>query len=289
MKQTTFIAGLGLLRAASAAEGDVDDWTPLLKNPNATATRGFKGYNISQAYPGEALDGWEAYIKIRADLPHEGSEGNEYKAIMSWIGVSPPDDIVRTGDSGEDAQQIEADDSWDGCISGFAFYSPKDDIDEDCGNVLSECMDYVKKTAKAGKFCEAARNLDWQRTENGPANDCNFEEGVSRFFYSDDPSFQLSNRTVGGLNVTAPYDLIGVGDKDLYRRWSELVYFVSVDWTRNGNGTSSRSDGKSDQIESSYVCMRPDTFNGGDDEGAASTRSFSLLMVVSIAAAVVVF
>ncbi|KAH8178875.1 hypothetical protein LIA77_00394 [Sarocladium implicatum] len=291
MKHTTLFTVTSLLGAATAQHDYTEDWAPLLKEPTAMSVRNIKGYNVSQEYPGKELDGWKAYVKIRDQLPEESRAGRDMTATLSWIGILPPDEIERTGGSDNETQHIEADDSWNACVSGFAFYSSEDEIDADCGNVLSECMDFVKKTARDGTFCQVHEDMVWDSfsAETGTTPECKFERGVSRYFHNDDSAFLLSNRTVAGMNTTGPWQLESNDPEERCEDCEKLVYFVSVDWTRNGNGTSSRADRKSDQVASSYVCMRADSLKDededGDDEGAASSRGLSLLMVMGFAAA----
>lgn len=292
MQQPILLAVLGLLHATAAEIYPLEDeWPALLRSPRAQATRDIKGYNVSQAYPGEELDGWKAYVKIRDQLPLGGEHVEDYTGLLTWIGITPPKDIERTGGDEDESQYIEADDSWKTCLSGFAFRSSVESVDADCGNVLSDCMEVVKEMAKNGNFCQAADDLHWQRTEDALV-ECNFEEGIREWFRPDNSSFKLSNRTVAGMNLWGPWTLVEGDDSTWsnYKVMSEMVYFVSADWMRNGNGTGGRSGGGSGQAASSYACMRPDTFSDEEDrDGAASTSGISLLMVMGFAVAASMF
>lgn len=124
----------------------IEEWQSRFKNPNATGTYAFEGYNVSEPSPAnKTVDGWTATIRV-ANITDDPDADQPYPGID--ISVKAPDGMKLPELNSSQTNSS----NWHVCMSFWTISRMEDrttddaqDDDGDCSSFLSEeCIEALK-------------------------------------------------------------------------------------------------------------------------------------------------
>jgi hypothetical protein len=265
----------------------IEEWQSPFKNPNATGTYAFEGYNVSEPSPAnKTVDGWTATIRVAnvtddpdADIPYPGID----ISVKAPDGMKLPElNSSRTNSS-----------SWHVCMSFWTPSRMKDgttddaqDDDGDCSSFLSEeCIEALKDEALGhtwnGERCGTAPQLPRECDKyyiptNGPTQTGSRKSSFDSFFRIilltlDAVGANLSS--FGGSTLISQSmqtnGQSGMSQEEAYDRAVRGVWTVVFDWGRQTNFSYS----KDDVMQPTLLCMRAKNVTNGSEDPNAGARA----------------
>ncbi|KAF5667969.1 hypothetical protein FHETE_5509 [Fusarium heterosporum] len=184
MKKELPLRALALLAVASygglgtAETLSSEEWQALFKNPNATGTYTFKGYNVSEPSPAnKTVDGWSATIQV-ANITDDPRGGAPYPGID--ISVQAPEGMKLPALNGSQTNSS----SWHVCVTywkpgkfGDGTTNDAQNDDGDCSSFMSEeCTDALQIAA-----------FEYRRDGEGCSNLPSIPEPCEKYYSGKSP------------------------------------------------------------------------------------------------------
>ncbi|KAM0356031.1 hypothetical protein ACHAPU_000424 [Fusarium lateritium] len=295
MKKLLSLKALAALAVASygglgtAETLDTEEWQSLFKNPNATGTYTFKGYNVSEPSPAnKTVDGWSATIQV-ANITDDPRGGAPYPGID--ISVKAPEgmELPALNDSRSNSS------NWHVCVSywkpdrfGDGTTDDAQDDDGDCSSFMSEeCTDALRNAA-----------FEYRWDGEGCSHLPSVPESCKKYYSGKSPgvygqgrksnlttsiSSHVTNLTVNAaganLSVFDGSTLIredsrrsgqdAMSQEDAYDYAVRGVWTVLINWGRQSNFSYSETD----VMQPTLLCLRPRNITNGSEDPNAGTRT----------------
>jgi hypothetical protein len=266
----------------------IEEWQSLFKNPNATGTYAFEGYDVSEPSPAnKTVDGWTTTIRV-ANITDDPDADQPYPGID--ISVKAPDGMKLPELNSSQTNSS----NWHVCMSFWTLGQMEDrttddvqDDDGDCSSFLSEeCIEALKDEAIGhswnGRRCGNALRLprecdDYYIHTNSPT-----QTGSRRSIFNSFLRFILLTLGVVGANlslfdgstlisqkVNTKKGQVGMSQENAYNRAVRGVWTVMIDWGRQTNFSYS----KDDVMQPTLLCMRARNITNGSEDPNAGARA----------------
>ncbi|WZH48954.1 uncharacterized protein QYS62_010140 [Fusarium acuminatum] len=219
----------------------IEEWQSLFKNPNATGTYAFEGYDVSEPSPAnKTVDGWTTTIRV-ANITDDPDADQPYPGID--ISVKAPDGMKLPELNSSQTNSS----NWHVCMSFWTLGQMEDrttddvqDDDGDCSSFLSEeCIEALKDEA-IGHFWNVGANLSL-----------------------------FDGSTLISQKVNTKKGQVGMSQEDAYNRAVRGVWTVMIDWGRQTNFSYS----KDDVMQPTLLCMRARNITNGSEDPNAGARA----------------
>ncbi|KAI0598923.1 hypothetical protein F4775DRAFT_165382 [Biscogniauxia sp. FL1348] len=262
----------GTLVMGNAGLFDRSTWEANLASPNATGGTSITGYDITQPWPGQAVDGWTLSLNISRDIPgserQDGEGTGEQQQQQTYTGTSiflrAPEgvraDLAATANATDET-------TWKICVV-FIPNGPQeqdgDSANGTCaGNFLSgQCVDELQQ-AYTDKF---AQNQDCYGTPPSTPASCGDVLNTANFSVQQ---FPLDSSNGTEIYVTAS-DGHDPGDEAAWTNATGKVWPVLTIWGWNVRAGAPEGATPTTQL----ACIRADqTVTGGGDGGDGGSSS----------------
>ncbi|KAF4988626.1 hypothetical protein FGRMN_9660 [Fusarium graminum] len=265
-----------------------EEWQALFKNPNATGTYNFKGYNVSEPSPAnKTIDGWSATIQV-ANVTDDPRGGAPYPGID--ISVQAPKGMKLPALNGSQTNSS----NWHVCVSYWKPGKFGDGTTDDAQNDDGDCSSFLSE-----ECTEALRNAAFEYRWDGkgcshlpsvPEPCAKYYSGKSPGTFGNDGKSNLTSsllshitdlvtNVVGAnLSVFDGSSLISedtltsgqdaMSQEDAYDYAVRGVWTVLINWGRQSNFVYSRDD----VMQPTLLCLRPRNITNGSEDPNAGTR-----------------
>ncbi|KAI6775454.1 hypothetical protein HG530_002212 [Fusarium avenaceum] len=247
----------------------IEEWQSRFKNPNATGTYAFEGYNVSEPSPAnKTVDGWTATIRV-ANITDDPDADQPYPGID--ISVKAPDGMKLPELNSSQTNSS----NWHVCMSFWTISRMEDrttddaqDDDGDCSSFLSEeCIEALKDAGIGhswnGRRCGNAPRLprecgDYYINTSRPPETGSLGANLSLF----DGSTLISQQ------VHTNEGQVGMSQKDVYNGAVRGVWTVMIGWGRQTKFVYS----KDDVMQPTLLCLRARNITNGSEDPNAGVR-----------------
>ncbi|KAG5664540.1 hypothetical protein KAF25_008274 [Fusarium avenaceum] len=248
----------------------IEEWQSRFKNPNATGTYAFEGYNVSEPSPAnKTVDGWTATIRV-ANITDDPDADQPYPGID--ISVKAPDGMKLPELNSSQTNSS----NWHVCMSFWTISRMEDrttddaqDDDGDCSSFLSEeCIEALK---------DAGIGHSWngRRCGNAPRlpRECgDYYINTSRLPETGSLGANLSlfdGSTLISQQVHTNEGQVGMSQKDAYNGAVRGVWTVMIGWGRQSKLVYS----KDDVMQPTLLCLRARNITNGSEDPNAGVRA----------------
>ncbi|KAI0378508.1 hypothetical protein F5Y04DRAFT_146200 [Hypomontagnella monticulosa] len=275
--------GGGVLVTGNAVQFERETWERNLAQPNATGTFPVTGFDISQKWPSQEVDGWTLSVNVSTDIPDSQTMNTNNATGKAFAGTSiflkGPDTIQGTFTN----QSAIDETTWKVCVAVVP-NGPQEDLSTadngTCGFLSSQCITDLQK-AYADKF---SRNQDCYGTPPSTPSSCGSSVDTANFGVQQ---FPLNSVNGTEIFVTAP-DSHDSGDQTAQNDALKQVWPVLTIW--GWNTRAKAPDGSSPQVQLS--CVRANTNNGSSSNqppSSGSTYRGSVVVALGVATSVVLY
>ncbi|KAI6081974.1 hypothetical protein F4821DRAFT_248099 [Hypoxylon rubiginosum] len=258
---------------------DRETWERNLAQPNATGSIPVTGFDISQRWPSQEVDGWTLSLNVSSDVPGSQSINSNSSTAGSFTGTSiflkAPENI-----QGAFANQTALDETtWKICVNVIPNGPQEDDSAADngtCGFLSSQCITDLQQ-AYAEKF---SGSQDCYSPPSTPSS-CGSTVDTNNFQVQ-----QLPLTSVNGTEVfVTASESHEVGDETAWNNATRQVWPVLTIW--GWNTRAKAPEDSSPQVQLS--CLRASTVDPGSGSGSDTPSSarptFSVAAVFAFCAA----
>lgn len=146
----------GTIVEGGAIQFDQKTWEKYLAQPNATGNFSLQGYNISQVFPSEQIDGWKLSVNVTSGIPDSQTLGNSSNGKVytgTSIFLQAPQALLSAENS---STTLAEETTWKICVTVMANGPEEDTSTADngtCGSLSAQCITdfqnaYAEKFAK---------------------------------------------------------------------------------------------------------------------------------------------
>ncbi|KAI1336367.1 hypothetical protein F5Y15DRAFT_204825 [Xylariaceae sp. FL0016] len=267
----------GVIVTGSAVQFSRDTWDSSLANPNATGNYSITGFDITQKWPSQQVDGWKMSVNVTSDIPDSETMNTGNSTGQTFTGTS----IFITGPESIQASFVDNqtaldDTTWKICVMVIP-NGPQDDSqttadNSTCGFVTSQCSTDLQ-TAYADKFAE-----DQNCYGTPPTTPSSCADAINTANFSVQ---QLPLDSVNGSEVfvtaSGSHDR---GNEDAWENAIKQVWPVLTIW-----GWNIRAKAPSDAMPTTQLsCVRANYVEPGSksQKSAGSTTRGSAIIVLTI-------
>ncbi|KAI1774451.1 hypothetical protein F4818DRAFT_82895 [Hypoxylon cercidicola] len=271
----------GTIVAGNAVRFDRETWERNLARPNVSGTVPITGFDISQRWPSQEVNGWTLSLNITSDVPDSQSMNSNDTATRTFTGTSisitAPESI-----QGAFANETALDETtWKICVSVVP-NGPHEDQSADngtCGFLSSQCVTDLQQ-AYADKFSESQNCYG---TPPSTPSSCGDMVDTSNFQVQ-----QLPLTSVNGTEVfVTASESHEAGDETAWNNATRQVWPILTVW---GWNTRARTPGDSSpQVQLS--CIRASTVEpeSNPPSSAGSTYRGAAMLAGGIASATTLY
>ncbi|KAI1637572.1 hypothetical protein F4809DRAFT_316705 [Biscogniauxia mediterranea] len=263
----------GTLVAGNAGLFDRSTWEANLASPNATGGASIAGYDITQRWPGQAVDGWTLSLNVSRDIPgseRQGSAGGGDDDQQAYTGTSI---FLRGPESvraalAANASAVDDETTWKICVVFIPNGPQQGDGDSSNGtctdNFLSaQCVGDLQQ-AYADKF---AQNQDCYGTPPSTPSSCGDVVNTANFSVQQ---FPLDSSNGTEVFVTASDGHDPGDDEAAWANATGKLWPVLTIWGWNVRAGAPEGATPTAQL----ACIRADqTVSGGDGGSSSSPAS----------------
>ncbi|KAI1377063.1 hypothetical protein F4677DRAFT_444870 [Hypoxylon crocopeplum] len=263
--------GGGTLVEGNATQFDREAWERNLAQPNATASLPVTGFDISQRWPSQEVDGWTLSVNISRDIPDSqtinpgNATGNAFTGTSIFL--EAPDNIQDAFTS----QSALDETTWKICVAIVPNGPQEDSPTADngtCGFLSSQCVADLQQ-AYADKF---SRNLDCYGNPPPTPSSCGDSVDTASFGVQ-----QLPLNSVNGTEVFATASSShDVGDETAWNNATMQVWPVLTIWGWNTRANASEDSSPHVQLS----CIRANNVEPGSGSPSSATAGTRVSAVV---------
>jgi hypothetical protein len=140
-----------IANASNVVQASWTDLAVAFQTPNETNSAAYSGFDWTKPFPGTALDGFGAHLRIVDDIPFPNTTVYDQHTEVAAITYSIPNSLM-----GSDGVPLAMDSSWYICQHYFVstLPDPTQPIDNSCGFLPKQCQADLKAdlTASWGKL-----------------------------------------------------------------------------------------------------------------------------------------
>ncbi|KAI1454201.1 hypothetical protein F4805DRAFT_331269 [Annulohypoxylon moriforme] len=268
--------GGGTLVNGNAVQFSRVTWEKNLATPNATGSYPVTGFDISQKWPSQKVDGWTLSVNVSSDLPDSQTIDSSNATGKTFTGTSI---FLKAPDTIQSAfkNQSEVDETtWKICVAVIPNGPQEDTSTADngtCGYLSSQCITDLQQ-AYADKF---PGNTDCYGTPPSTPSSCGNSVNTANFQVQQ---FPLTSVNGTEIYVTAS-ESHDAGDKTAWSNATRQAWPVLTLW--GWNTRAKAPDGSSPTVQLS--CVRAKTVEqGSETPSSGSTLRGSAVVALGLAA-----
>ncbi|KAI0160066.1 hypothetical protein GGR52DRAFT_176977 [Hypoxylon sp. FL1284] len=255
----------GTVVDGNAVRFDRETWERNLAEPNATGTIPVTGFDLSQRYPSQGVDGWTLSLNVSSDVPESESMNANSTSTRTFTGTSislkAPGDVQSAL-----ANQTAVDETtWKICVGVLSNGLQQDSSAAEngtCSFLSSQCVTDLQQ-AYADKFSES------QNCYGNPPptpSSCGNSLDTRTFQFQQFP-LTSANGTEVFVTASESHD---VGDDAAWNNATRQVWPVLAVWGYNTRAQAPQ--GSTPQVQLS--CIRANTVQQGSNPPSATEPRF---------------
>ncbi|XXG99578.1 ATPase of 26S proteasome regulatory subunit 4 [Hypoxylon texense] len=253
----------GMIVAGNAVRFDRQTWESNLAQPNATGTVQVSGFDISQRWPSEEVDGWTLSLNVSNDVPESQSMNADNTTTSTFTGTSiflkAPENI-----QGAFTNHTALDEAtWKICVNVVP-NGPQEDQSEagngTCGFLSSQCVTDLQQ-AYADKF---SGSQECYGTPPPTPSSCDGIVDTNNFQVQQLPLTSV-NGTEVFVTASASHD---AGDEAAWSNATRQVWPVLTVWGWNTRAQAPEDSSPRVQLS----CIRANTVEPGSSDPPSSAE-----------------
>ncbi|KAI1499573.1 hypothetical protein F5X99DRAFT_389387 [Biscogniauxia marginata] len=251
----------GTLVSGNAGLFDRSTWEANLASPNATGSSSVTGFDITQRWPSDEVDGWTLSVNVTSDIPDSETRDPGNSSGQTYTGTSiflrAPENIQAAF-----ANRSAIDETtWKICVVFIPNGPQEDQSTSDngtCSFLSSQCVTDLQQ-AYADKF---ARNQDCYGTAPSTPSSCGDSVNTANFSTQQFP-LDSSNGTEVFVTASDSHD---PGDENAWENATGKVWPVLTIW--GWNIRAGAPEGSSPRTQLS--CIRANNIEPGSSSPSSS-------------------
>ncbi|KAI1138407.1 hypothetical protein F5Y05DRAFT_38479 [Hypoxylon sp. FL0543] len=248
--------GGGTLVIGNAVQFDRQTWERDLARPNATGSVSVAGFDISQKWPSQAVDGWTLSVNVSSDVPDSQTLNPGNATGQTFTGTSiflKAPDGIQTAFANESAVDET---TWKICVAVVPNGPQEDQSAADngtCGFLSSQCISDLQG-AYADKF---SGSQDCYGSPPATPSSCGSSVDTANFQVQ-----QLPLNSVNGTEVfVTASDAHAAGDQTAWNNATRQTWPVLTLW--GWNTRAKAPEGSKPQVQLS--CIRASNVEAGSE------------------------
>lgn len=264
----------GILVTGNAVQFDRETWERELAQPNATGSSSVTGFDLSQRWPSQQVDGWTLSLNVSRDIPDSQTLNPTNGTGRAFTGTSI---FLRAPNTIQESFSDQAaldNTTWKICVAVIP-NGPLDDSSEDgtCSFLSSQCITDLQQ-AYADKF---SRNQDCYGTPPSTPSSCGSLVNTANFGVQQ---FPLSSVNGTEVFVTAS-DGHDAGNETAWDNATRQVWPVLTTW--GWNVRANAPNDSSPQVQLS--CIRANNIEPGSEPPASLAKKLRGSVTIALGVA----